>query len=70
MSRLRTRDRSLIRRLLASVLAAVVLVFVGAGLLFADAVQRHISREIEDIDPAVVVEITGGEAAGAVARIA
>ena len=47
MSRLRTRDRSLIRRLLASVLAAVVLVFVGAGLLFADAVQRHISREME-----------------------
>ena len=60
MSRRQTGDRSLIRRLLASVLAAVVLVFVGAGLLFADAVQRHISREMEARLRSIAVDVLSG----------
>jgi signal transduction histidine kinase len=55
-----TADRSLIRRLLASVLAAVVLVFVGAGFLFADAVQRHISRETETRLRSVAADLLSG----------
>ncbi len=50
----------MIRRLLASVLAAVVLVFVGAGLLFADAVQRHISREMEARLRSIATDLLSG----------
>src|SRR5215204_5018885 len=53
-------DRSLIRRLLASVLAAVVLVFVGAGFLFADAVQRHIGREMDARLRSIGVDLLSG----------
>jgi signal transduction histidine kinase len=60
LSLLRIRDRSLIRRLLASVLAAVVLVFIGAGFLFADAVQRHIGREMDARLRSIGVDLLSG----------
>jgi hypothetical protein len=60
LSRRRTGDRSLTTRLLTSVLAAVVLVFVGAGFLFADAVQRHISRELDARLRSIAADLLSG----------